>query len=134
MLIGPWNLAAKGRAQAHAKFLSAQKCDVWLLTEVTADFDLPGYVLHATTGTMQQGQSWAGVLSRLPAQQLAEPHPASAACRNRRTCSRVCHTPLTCTDLHGLSCVCDAPRSAAGITASEQRDFRVVVGVALDLC
>lgn len=78
VLIGTWNLDAKW-TPGHAEFLEAQDCDVWLLTEVNPRLEFAGYTLHLTAGTMARGQAWAGVLSRLPARALPEPHPASAA-------------------------------------------------------
>lgn len=76
--IGTWNLAARWDARHHDLLLS-QKCDVWLLTEISAKVRLDGFDGHLTSSLMGRKQHWAGVFSRKPMQQLADPHMASAA-------------------------------------------------------
>lgn len=75
--IGTWNLAGRW-SPAHRDLLTAQDCDVWLLTEVRIDTDLPGYHAHLTKAQMAPGRRWAGVLSRSPLTPLPDPHAASA--------------------------------------------------------
>jgi len=75
--IGTWNLAGRW-SPAHRELLSAQDCDVWLLTEVHDDVGLPGYHGHLTVGEMAFGWRWAGVFSRSPLTVLPDPHFASA--------------------------------------------------------
>lgn len=78
MRVGTWNLAGRW-SPAHRGLLTVQDCDVWLLTEVRDDVDLPGYQLHLTAGEMAHGRHWAGVFSRSALTALPDPHTASAA-------------------------------------------------------
>lgn len=77
MRIGTWN-HDNTWCSDHADLLIDRDCDVWLLTEVSDNVVLPGYVAHVTAGTMARGQRWAGVFSRLPLTALPDPHSASA--------------------------------------------------------
>lgn len=75
--IGTWNLEGKWSADHHA-LLSAQNCQIWLLTEVptaiAADFHI-----HHTSQLMQPSKYWAGILSIDKLTPVSDPHPASAA-------------------------------------------------------
>ncbi len=75
--IGTWNLAGRWDSR-HYDFLARLDCDVWLLTEVSERLELPGYDRHLTTGLMAARRRWAGIVSRLGLEPLADPHPASA--------------------------------------------------------
>lgn len=75
--IGTWNLAGRW-SPAHRELLTGRDCDVWLLTEVRDDTDLPGYYGHLAVGEMAAGRRWAGVFSRSPLTALPDPHFASA--------------------------------------------------------
>lgn len=75
--IGTWNLAGRW-SPAHRELLTAQHCDVWLLTEVRDETDIPGFYRHLTAGEMAPGRRWAGVFSRSPLTALPDPHAASA--------------------------------------------------------
>lgn len=75
--IGTWNLAGRWD-ERHALLLSAQDCDIWLLTEVSELLTLAGYALHATSARMAARRHWAAVLSRAPLLARPDPHPASA--------------------------------------------------------
>jgi len=76
--IGTWNLAGRW-SPAHLALLTAQDCDVWLLTEVRDDVDVPGYWVHLAAGEMARGRRWVGIFSRSPITPLPDPHAASAA-------------------------------------------------------
>lgn len=78
MRIGTWNLAGRWSA-AHRELLTAQDCDVWLLTEVHDDLDIPGFRAHLTEGRVVGRRRWAGVLSRSPLTPMSDPHAASAS-------------------------------------------------------
>lgn len=78
MRVGTWNLEGRWNA-AQAALLTAQDCDVWLLTEVTDETELPGFVAHFTASRMGLRKYWAGILSRGELLPLPDPHPASAA-------------------------------------------------------
>lgn len=75
--IGTWNLAGRW-SPAHRDLLAAQDCDVWLLTEVRIDIDLPGYNAHLTKAQMAPGRRWAGVFSRSALTAMPDLHVASA--------------------------------------------------------
>ncbi len=75
--VGTWNLAGRWTA-AHAAFLTAAACDVWLLTEVVDEVALPGCTLHLSEASMAEGRRWAGVLSSRRVHPEPDPHPASA--------------------------------------------------------
>lgn len=75
--IGTWNLASRW-SPAHRELLTGQDCELWLLTEVRDDVDLPGYYGHLAVGEMAPGRRWAGVFSRVPFTGLPDPHAASA--------------------------------------------------------
>ena len=77
MRIGTWNLAGRWD-ERHAALLRHQKCDVWLLTEVSERLVLDGYALHSSTACMAPGRRWAAILSTKPLKALPDPHPASA--------------------------------------------------------
>jgi len=83
MRIGTWNLDAKW-SPAHRDLLRRQRCDVWLLTEVTQQVASPkegvaGYNAHLSSCVMSRGQHWAAVLSLAPIKPLPDSHQASAA-------------------------------------------------------
>lgn len=75
--IGTWNLAGRWDPR-HRDFLLALNCDVLLLTEVNERLHLPDYDCHLTTALMAPRRHWAGIVSRLTIEPLADPHPASA--------------------------------------------------------
>ena len=85
MRIGTWNLGNKPLTNARRDLLLGQLCDVWLLTEVRPQWEVPkgeiaGFYCHLSAGVMAPcGQHWATVLSRQPLSPLPDPHPASAA-------------------------------------------------------
>lgn len=78
MKIGTWNLDARWTA-AHEALLTQEHVDVWLLTEVSPSLSIPGFQHHFSEHRMMRGQHYSAILSRLPLQQLPDPHPASAA-------------------------------------------------------
>lgn len=83
MRIGTWNLDAQWGPR-QARLLQSQRCDVWLLTEVSpkavvAGGKVAGFYCHLSNGAMGRKQHWAAVLSRDPLSPLPDPHPASAA-------------------------------------------------------
>lgn len=81
MRIGTWNLAGRWSPR-HRHLLEDAGCDVWLLTEVPAAFDLPGGALvRSESMTRTTGRSWAALWSAAPAEQLPSPHPAAALAR-----------------------------------------------------
>jgi len=76
--IGTWNLAGRW-SDEHATFITDQRCDVWLFTEVRNDVDLSGYHRHFSEGVIVGRRHWAAVFSWNALQELADPHEASAA-------------------------------------------------------
>ncbi|PZS19854.1 MAG: hypothetical protein DLM57_03150 [Pseudonocardiales bacterium] len=78
LLIGTWNVQGRW-SPAHRTTLQRHECDVWLLTEVSDDLELPGYHAYRSAALMASRRRWSAVLTRDPVQQLADPHPASAA-------------------------------------------------------
>ena len=78
MRIGTWNLAGRWKP-GHEQFVAAADCDVWLLTEVNEQVELPGYHRHLGEARMAARRRWAGVYSRSPLTPLPDPHVASAA-------------------------------------------------------
>ena len=80
MRIGTWNMAGR-TGPAHVALLAAQRCDVWLLTEVPDRLVVADHVLHLGAGLMNNRKRWAGILSARTTVPLADPHPASAAAR-----------------------------------------------------
>jgi hypothetical protein len=101
MRIGTWNLD-RGWKPAHHEFLRAQKCDVWLLTEVNDKLRLDGWHEVRTSTRMKRGQAWAAIFSRLPLSSGFEPHPASIA-------ARVDGVLFCCSILPWRGCDSDAP-------------------------
>ena len=76
---GTWNLAGRW-SPAHRALLEDAGCDVWLLTEVPARFDLPhGRLLRSEAMPNTGGRSWAGVWSAGTLAGLEARHPAAAA-------------------------------------------------------
>jgi hypothetical protein len=75
--IGTWNMQGRWTA-AHAALLQTLACDVWLLTEVNARLEMPTCHRYATSALMAPGRFWAAVMTRSRAEQLPEPHAASA--------------------------------------------------------
>ena len=84
MRIGTWNLNVQW-SDKHSALLQREKCDIWLLTEVSPRAVNPkgkiaGFHCHLSSGVMARKQHWAAVLSLLaPSKLLPDPHPASAA-------------------------------------------------------
>lgn len=78
MRVGTWNLAGRWSDQ-HASLLEAQRCDVWLLTEVSHRAAMSDWNRHATAADMAPRRHWAAVWSQRPLVASADPHPASAA-------------------------------------------------------
>lgn len=64
MRTGTWNLDGRW-SDDHYKFLEERDCDVWLLTEVSADVHLDGYQRVVTKTLMTQERYWSAILSRL---------------------------------------------------------------------
>lgn len=79
MRIGTWNLEGRTIDQpAQQQLLLDLDCDVLLLTEIRAPFELPGYEVHLGGAQMMPHRRWAGVASRGTLLPLPDPHPASA--------------------------------------------------------
>ncbi len=78
MRIGTWNLAGRWTT-AHEKLLLDQRCDVWLLTEVSDRLNLENHNSVRTTSLMGPNKAWAGIFSMHELDALPEPHAASAA-------------------------------------------------------
>lgn len=81
--VGVWNLEKRAlgtaRGQAQAEQLLRQDADVWLLTEVPADFHLDGYSLHAGASRPgEPGQVWSAIASRWPLAPVEAVHPTLA--------------------------------------------------------
>jgi hypothetical protein len=74
--IGTWNLAGRWDDR-HARLMLGEDCDVWMLTEVSEDLALVGYMKHETVERMAPVRSWAAIISRAPLSGLPDPHPAS---------------------------------------------------------
>ncbi len=86
MRIGTWNLKSNGRIEDKKRFLLAQNCDVWLLTEVCEElFEDSGQRLarfntHWSSGDIRKGNKYAAVLSVHELEPVEEDiHFASAA-------------------------------------------------------
>ncbi len=91
MRIGTWNLAGRWSLH-HRGLLEDAECDVWLLSEVPAAFELPGGTLVSSepmNGTKET--SWAAIWSTTPPAPLPSPHPAAALAQlgDLRVCSCV---------------------------------------------
>lgn len=78
MKVGTWNMEGRW-TPAHEELLRDQRCDVWLLTEVSDRMTLGDHNGIRTTSAMAPKKAWAGVFSTHPLERLPEPHPASAA-------------------------------------------------------
>ena len=78
MRVGTWNLAGRW-TPAHEELLREQRCDVWLLTEVSDRLTLEDHNSVRTTSPMTAGKAWSSVFSTHPLNALTEPHTASAA-------------------------------------------------------
>lgn len=85
MRIGTWNVENRLMSTKHEELFVAQKCDVWLLTELNSKWvhsdgkrvlDFHCQLSSRVTG---RNQHWAAVLSILPLTPTVDPHPASAA-------------------------------------------------------
>jgi hypothetical protein len=68
MRIGTWNLDG-GSSAEHVRFLEAQNCDIWLLTEVADAFAMAAGRI-ARSKTMGAKKDWAAVWSRKSLEQL----------------------------------------------------------------
>jgi hypothetical protein len=77
--IGTWNMEGRWSAPHRAMVLDLA-CDVWLLTEVSKQANVP-LNIHRSSGPMPDGRSWAAIGSRHPLTPMADPHTASAAAR-----------------------------------------------------
>lgn len=88
MRIGTWNMAGKW-SEAHARLFCDAACDLWLLTEVPDDLDLPGSLVRS--GPMRAGKSYAAVWSSDPLGAAPVAHEASATAiwRGLVVCSSV---------------------------------------------
>lgn len=75
--VGTWNLEGRWTPD-HAAFLAAAACDVWMLTEVGEQMEVPGQALHLSEESMSRGRRWAGILSSHRLAPEPDPHPASA--------------------------------------------------------
>jgi hypothetical protein len=76
--IGTWNLRecpspTSARGAAIAAWLGAQCVDVWLLTEVHAEWSGPGgpVVVSPPRGSSQPARRWSGIQTQLPVERLA---------------------------------------------------------------
>lgn len=79
--IGTWNLEGKW-SEEHRLFLHSHRCDIWLLTEVSAqtidEYKSPkDYYCHFTADFMAPNRHWAAVLSKKKLDKLPAPHEAS---------------------------------------------------------
>ena len=85
MRIGTWNLDNSPPKIKHRDLLLKQQCEIWLLTEVNAEwFDTMGrkvldFHAYRSTGEMSPGQYYAAVLSTRDLTPIESPHFASAA-------------------------------------------------------
>jgi endonuclease/exonuclease/phosphatase family metal-dependent hydrolase len=88
--IGTWNLQGRWD-QRHLDHITAMRCDVLLLTEVSESVELPGIRLHASGMRMAPRRHWAAVASRHPLGALKDPHGASAMAEidGLRVCSSI---------------------------------------------
>lgn len=77
MRIGTWNLAGKWSPE-HLALLEREECDVWLLTEVHVDAEIPGMQAHRTAEPMGPGKTWAAVIGGVAPEGLPDPHRATA--------------------------------------------------------
>ena len=84
MRIGTWNLAGRVWLPAHRELLTVQDCDVWLLTEVRADVDLPGYQAHLTAGEMAPRPTLGRSVLPIRAHGAARPAYRERGWRRRR--------------------------------------------------
>lgn len=75
--IGTWNLQGRWD-ERHRMHVGSMRCDVLLLTEVSARVVIPGMNLHGTRGLMAQCRRWAAVASRDQVIPLDDPHGATA--------------------------------------------------------
>ena len=87
MRIGTWNVENRLMTVKHEELLVAQVCDVWLLTELNSKWAhgdgkrVLNFHCHLSSGVMGRNQHWAAILSILPLDPVADPHPASAAAK-----------------------------------------------------
>ncbi len=87
MRIGTWNVDNQRLSDKHSRLMVDQNCDIWLLTEVNAEwFDTMGkkvldFHAHRSTGEMSPGQYYAAVLSTRALVPIDSPHFASAAAK-----------------------------------------------------
>lgn len=75
--IGTWNLQGRWD-ERHLHVLKAMRCEILLLTEVSARVSVPGATLHATQLLMAPRRYWAAVVSTDSMRPLTDPHGASA--------------------------------------------------------
>lgn len=93
--IGTWNLDGRWTTD-HDNIMSQLACDVWLLTEMSADAIVSGFHSHATAFPMTGNKLWSAILSTEPMEPAIDPHPASCAAAIGETlvCSSVLPWPL----------------------------------------
>ena len=80
MRVGTWNLEGRWD-ERHAAVMDAERCDVWLLTEVSDRAHVDGWCVTKTAAPMARARAWAAIWSRQAHQPQPQPHPASAAVR-----------------------------------------------------
>lgn len=88
--IGTWNLQGRWD-ERHLGVLTAMRCEVLLLTDVSERVSVPAATLHATELRMAARRYWAAVVSIHPMRPLVDPHGASAMAEvaGLRVCSSV---------------------------------------------
>ncbi|MFC8501400.1 endonuclease/exonuclease/phosphatase family protein [Pedococcus sp. NPDC057267] len=84
MRIGTWNLAGRWSLD-HERLMTAQACDLWLLTEVSDRVELPGMQHHFGREHMAARRHWAAIVSHHRFEPLEDPHPASASVQSGNT-------------------------------------------------
>lgn len=77
MRVGTWNVFGRWSAH-HSQFLLDLDCDVWLLTAVHVNADLPGFTMHRTAGPTGPSKTWAAVAFKRPGHAGPDPHFATA--------------------------------------------------------
>jgi hypothetical protein len=90
MRIGTWNLQGRWD-QRHLEQISAMRCEILLLTEVSERVELPGMRLHLGDSLIAPHRRWAAVASSNPLRALTDPHGASAMAEidGLRVCSSI---------------------------------------------
>jgi hypothetical protein len=119
MRIGTWNLDAK-HGRAHVDFLHRLECDVLLLTEVSLELQLDGYVGHRTRAVMARGQHFAAIFSKVPPTPLPDPHGASAL-------ATIADITCCASILPWRACGSEEPWTGASLTEKTERAVAAIV-------